>query len=84
MRVAEVRQLSPIATGVDPDRAISTKGDDFAGWQSGDLFNLAVLVRSRWVRLRHDESVRTKNNKSSTVIIRCRSYGADAVFCVSS
>ena len=44
--VAEVGQLPPIAPGINPDRAISAKGNDFAGCQSCDLFDLSILVRS--------------------------------------
>jgi hypothetical protein len=44
-RFAQVRQLSPIAAGVDPDGAIGTKGDYLAGCQRGDLLDLAGSER---------------------------------------
>jgi hypothetical protein len=42
---AQVRQFSPVATGIDPDRAIGAKGDDLAGRQRSDLLDLAAVVR---------------------------------------
>jgi hypothetical protein len=44
-RVAEVRQLSPVAASVNPDRAIGAKGDYLSGRKCGDLFDLAIPVR---------------------------------------
>jgi hypothetical protein len=40
----QIRQLSPVATGVNPHRAVGAKGNDLASRQSGDLLNLAILV----------------------------------------
>jgi hypothetical protein len=55
--VIEVRQLSPIGPGINPDRAVGAKGDDFAGCQRRDLFDFPGPMNLRWVGLRHHGSV---------------------------
>jgi hypothetical protein len=56
-RVVEVRELSPSAPGINPDRAISAKGDDLARCQRRDLFDFSGPINLRWVGLRHHGSV---------------------------
>ena len=55
--VVKVRQLSPIAPGINPDRAVGAKGDDFAGCQRRDLFDFPGPMNLRWVGVRHHGSV---------------------------
>src|ERR1700743_1484419 len=62
-RLAEIRQLTPVAASVNPDRAIGAKGDYLSSRQGGYLFDLSGLVNSRWVGLGHTGSLRMTNDR---------------------
>jgi hypothetical protein len=61
---AQVRQLPPVAAGIDPDCAIATECDDFSGRQRCNLFDLPAFISSRIVGWGHAGSLRMTKDKS--------------------